>query len=111
METTERKVWTRDEINALLISSDIAVEKAILRIYDRQTRDEQNTQSTRHQNSIGFSGAAASTGSYCAQWLLAGRNYGGTKVAERHLSGVWLAKARKICLIHSKQLVEIANNG
>lgn len=101
-QATAPKVWTRDEINQLLLSNDLAAERAIIRLFERQTEHEQSTESTELNNAVGFSAFHARTGTYLAKYLQSGKN--------RHLTGEWLAKGRKIALIHSKQLVEIAND-
>lgn len=95
------KVWTRDEIDALLKASDLAVERGILRLYALQTAAEQNSGDTREANGVGFSGAYARSGTYYARWIQSGKR----------LSGKHLDKARDICIRHSRQLVEIANAG
>jgi hypothetical protein len=93
------RTWTRDEIDELLRRNDKAVERAMVALYSRQTRDEQQTSHTRHDNGIGFSAAHASKGSYYARWVESGR-----KLTRHHLN-----RARKIALLHSKQLVQEAN--
>ena len=35
------KIWTRDEINEILRTNDKAVERAIVRLFERQNQDEQ----------------------------------------------------------------------
>ena len=92
------KTWNKEEIRNLLISSDKAVERGILAIYDKQTSDEQNVGDTRHLNGIGFSGAHANPGSYYARWIESGRK----------LSGDFLGKGRKLILHYTRQLAEIA---
>ena len=93
------RTWTRDEIDALLQRNDRAVERAMVVLYDRQTQDEKRTSHTRHDNGIGFSAAHASKGSYYARYVLSGR-----RLTRHHLD-----RARKIALLHSKQLVQEAN--
>ena len=98
METTN-KVWTEAAIIALLQSNNRAVERAILAIFARQTEDEKSTESTRHENSRGFSAADARTGSYMARWMSSGKR----------LDGKFLDKARKMAVKYRKHLVEVAN--
>lgn len=90
--------WTPDAIRDLLDRSDLAVERAVVAIYDRQTCDEQNVEETRHRNGVGFASCHAHLGSYYAKWVLAGR----------HLTGRHLDKARRIVRWYAKQLCEIA---
>jgi hypothetical protein len=94
------KVWTRSQIEALLESSDAAVERGIVALWKRQTLDEQQASDTKHNNGIGFCSWAARNGSYYASWVNSGR----------HLTGQHLVKARKIALHHAGQLVEVANS-
>lgn len=91
--------WTRDKIASLLASNDRAVERAIVAIYDRQTRDEKATSHTKHSNTIGFRACDASRGSYYARWILGGRK----------LTGHHLAKGRSLIMHYTRQLLEIAS--
>jgi hypothetical protein len=91
--------WTKDKIQNLLDNNDRAVERAIVAIYDRQTRDEKATSDTKHDNTVGFTAAHASKGSYYARWVLSGRK----------LTGHHLGNARRIAKHYHRQLCEIAN--
>jgi hypothetical protein len=95
----EPKTWTRSEIETLLNRNNRAVERAMVAIWKRQTRDEQRTDSTQHHNGVGFSGWTARSGSYFANWVL-----GGGRLTGKHLK-----RARKIALHHAGQLTDIAN--
>jgi hypothetical protein len=53
------KLWSKEDIQNLLEKNDEAVYKAMLRIYDRQTRDEQDAKDTQVWNSVGFTGTDA----------------------------------------------------
>jgi hypothetical protein len=97
MSTT--KTWTRDEINALLLANPLAVERAITRLFQFQTADEQSAGGTRWSNGQGFSAPHARMGTYYARWILSGRR----------LSGPHLERATKIAVRHSQQLVAYAN--
>ena len=50
------KVWTKDDIKALLETNDAAVIKAMLRIFEYQTYSEQQSEHTQDFNGVGFSG-------------------------------------------------------
>ena len=50
------KVWTKDDIKALLETNDAAVIKAMLRIFEYQTYSEQESEHTQDFNGVGFSG-------------------------------------------------------
>jgi len=53
------KLWSKESIQKLLETNDESVIKAMLRIYDRQTQDEQVAQDTQDWNSVGFTGVDA----------------------------------------------------
>ena len=91
--------WTREQIDEILNTNDRAVERAMVRLYELQTQDEQQSSTTRVHNGQGFGSWYAQKGSYYARWVQSGRS----------LSGRHLDNARKIALKHSRQLVEIAN--
>lgn len=93
------KTWTREEIETLVTTNDRAVERAMVSIWERQTADEQSTETTRHSNGVGFSGWTARSGTYYAGWVRSGRR----------LTGKHLDKARRIALHHAGQLTAIAN--
>lgn len=92
-------MWTKERIAHLLRTSDRAVERAMVAIYDRQTQDEKQVSDTRHTNRRGFTAAHAKRGSYFARWVLGGRR----------LSGHHLDRARQIALHYTAQLAEVAN--
>jgi hypothetical protein len=95
----ELKMWTPERIKVLLESNDLAVERAVVAIYDRQTADEKSMEVSRRLNSVGFSGAHARRGTYYARWVLSGRR----------LTGGHLEAARAMMIKYRRQLVEIAN--
>ena len=99
MENTAKKIWTIEEIKAQIEKSDKWVERAIKAIYNKQTIDEKATEDTRHNNSVGFSGAHAHYGSYLAKYIISGKR----------LDGKHLIKARKMALRYAGQLTKIAN--
>lgn len=92
------QVWTEQKIVALLNTSVRAVERGLVAIYRLQTEDEKSSETTKHTNGVGFSGADANTGSYLAKWVMSGK----------HLSGEFVGKGRKIALKYRKQLLAIA---
>ena len=94
-----KKIWTRDEIETMVRNQDAAVERAMVAIWERQTADEQTSQTTNHSNGRGFAAWSVRSGTYYANWVRSGR----------HLTGKHLAKARKIALHHAGQLTDFAN--
>lgn len=94
------KTWTPEEMEQYLAKAPAkAIGLALVRIFERQTADEQASERTSVQNGQGFSGYDAKTGTYMAQWVLSGRE----------LSGQYLERGRKMAMRYRKQLVEVAN--
>ncbi len=93
------QVYTEESIKELINKSNLAVERGILAIFNRQTEDEKQIEDTRYYNRIGFSGAHVKIGTYMAKWILSGK----------HLNGPWIEKGRKMIQHYAKQLAEIAN--
>lgn len=96
----DRETLTKNGIIELLDTNDLAVTRAVIAIYKRQTADEQAAQITKVTNRIGFNQPDASYLSYCAQYALQRR---------KPLSGKHLDKARNKIKKYWKQLLEIAN--
>ena len=46
--------WTEDKILFMLSTNDVWVERALVMLYERQTKEEQVKDSTKHRNTIGF---------------------------------------------------------
>lgn len=104
-------MWTKERIQHLLATNDLAVERAIVAIYDRQTQDEKDVNAARHDNRRGFRSNHANTGSFFARIILKGWKQ--DRLAGRprqvHLNPEKLAKARRIAMQYHRQLCEVAN--
>lgn len=120
-----KKVWTRSDIDELLLKNDIAVMRAIVRLFEMQTRGEQYSAQAKNINCMGFNAADAKAGTRMARWLLGMndknvRRYPPKDLrmplcnvvlgAYRQNGGSVMDRARKIALKHSAQLVKIANS-
>ena len=119
------KAWTRDEIDSLLQTNDIAVMRAIVRLFEMQTEDEKASADAKNFNARGFNAADAKAGTRMARWLL-GMNDRNERLYPpkdlrmplcnvilrpyRQNGGTVMDRARKIALKHSAQLVKIANS-
>jgi len=90
---------TKEHIEAKIATDQRWLERAILAIYERQTRDEQVSETSKYQNFRGFNGPDAHRMTYYACWLKSGR----------HLSGRHLDDARKRVKKYCGQLLRIAN--
>ncbi len=101
-------MWTKESIQHLLNTNDLAVERAIVAIYDKQTQDEKRDSETKHHNAVGFRKNHDHTGSFFACIILKGwKQPNGKKRV--HLNSIKLAKARNIALHYHRQLCNIAN--
>ncbi len=103
--------WTVDEVLRRLQRSDIFVERALMVLYARQTTDEQNSQSTRETNGVGFNQADAYWCTKLARQVIANRDdpnsryhTEGTRLSERQR-----AIARDRLKKYAGQLADHAN--
>ena len=93
-------IHTKESIQNLLLTNDIAITRAVIAIYKRQTVDEQDVESTKYINGIGFNSVDARYLSWCATYCIRNR---------KNLDGEHLIKCRKKMMKYWRQLVEIAN--
>ena len=94
--------WNKETIQNLLDTNDTAVYRALVQIFNRQTADEKQIESTEENNSVGFTGVDANIlTSFAKQYL--NRNF---------LSPKQMVIARKKMKKYWKQLQQIAlDNG
>lgn len=102
------KVYTVDEIRDLLDRSDEAVIRGLLRIYERQTFDEQKSEFTKHDNGIGFSAADGHILSSFAKQVKKHQIDPNPRY-KTPLSPKQMAMARARIRKYARQLCEIAN--
>lgn len=98
IQVTNKK-WTKEEVTNILLTSDKDVWASLKKLYSYQTADEQNTDSTRHRNGVGFTGYDAKVMTSLAKSYL---KYG-------HLTPKQTALTRKKILKYAGQLAKIAN--
>lgn len=67
------KRYTEAEIRAKLASDSKWVERALLRLYERQTTTEQNAEQTINHNLMGFQPCDARMFTSFAKWIKMGR--------------------------------------
>jgi hypothetical protein len=94
-----KRVWTKDEIKALLEKSDEMVRRSLIKIYECQTELEKQMATAHEDNGIGFN-------KYDAEIL--------TSIAEQckkhgRLSEKQIALARKRLPKYAGQLARLAN--
>ena len=63
------KIWTVEEIKALLESNDRMLYRSLMMLYSQQTADEQRSKETREHNARGFSSYDAEVMSSFAEFL------------------------------------------
>lgn len=96
-------------IHLLLDTNPIAVERAVLAIYARQTAAEQASETTSESNGVGFNVYDARTAAYWVSWITGTKN--GKKIGPaRHLTGKHLESARKMMHKYVGQLSDIASD-
>lgn len=61
--------WTKEKIVELLATNDVAVGRALLRLNERQTADEQRDMHAKHRNSMGFRPCHARMGTAMAEYF------------------------------------------
>ena len=91
--------WTADKIKELIQNRDEMVARCVVQLYKQQTRDEQDTATTRHLNGRGFTGREAEFGTSLALQV----------ISKKKLTPRQTEAARKMCLRHVTQLTKIAN--
>jgi len=99
--------WTKERVIELLNTNDLAVERAVVALFERQTADEKATNDTRHDNTVGFSAAHARTLSFYAKIILGGWKREGKN--KTYLFPNKMAKARRFVSRYTRQLADIAN--
>lgn len=99
MRTMPKKKWTKTEIQANLICSNLWLYQGLLAVYERQTADEQNSEYSKYNNKVGFSSADSTFLTSIAKQAL----------DRRRLSEKQVEITRKLMLKYSGQLAKIAN--
>lgn len=95
---SKTKKERKEKVKQLLLSSDKAVLRGIIAIYNLQTYDEQNSDSTKCYNNVGFCAFDAPIMSIYAKQIL---RTGG-------LSWNQMRRAREKILRYTRQLSELA---
>jgi len=97
-------IWTKEAVQDLLSADKYALERAILAIYARQTRDEKSTEATWILNDAGFDAYDARLLSSFAKQILSNTDYPKGK----RLSPKQFRIAKKRMMKYHRQLLEIA---
>lgn len=99
--------WNKDKIKQLLLTNDVAVERALVAITKRQTADEQRSEHTQHANGVGFAACDAKMMTSMGKQVMQGR-----KLSQKQLNWLRSGKSERFpCRIakYAGQLLEIAN--
>jgi hypothetical protein len=91
------RIWGKDRIQKLILTSDLMVYKSLMLIYARQTADEQKIQATTDWNAMGFTGV---DGEILSSFSEGYQKFG--KLSEKQM-----AIARPKMKKYWKQLIEI----
>ena len=97
------KTYTAEDITKLMDTNDYFVCACLSKLYDRQTADEQRSQSTKHHNGRGFNAVDAKFLSSLAIQVRINKTKGTILTPKQ------LQYARKCLRKYVNQLVEIAN--
>jgi len=102
------KTITKDFIKNQLATNPTWAVKALVKIYERQTIDEQNSQSTKENNGVGFNGLDANILSSFAEQVNKGRNLSVKQmtIVYKKMPRYWKQVAS---LIPADKLAEIEN--
>jgi len=102
--------YSKDQILNMIDNRDDAVYRGLVAIYERQTADEQSTESTNHLNGVGFNGRDARFGSSLAKQIIGWNNTPPARRTYRYpLSRTQLEKGRNLLRKYAGQLARIAN--
>ena len=97
MKKKEQTIYTKEYIQDKIQTDIRWLERTLLVIYDRQTKDEQNSRDTQENNGVGFTGFDGRYLSWCSEWLKKGN----------HLSGDHVDKCKKKLIKYWKQVQKI----
>lgn len=106
---------TIEDIRTLLETSDEAVERGLVKLYQLQTSDEQATGATKHTNGVGFNGVDSQFLSDLAQTIMGIGEWEGrdgrmhARTGPKHLTEGQMFHARKAIMKYAGQLTAIAN--
>lgn len=92
-------MWTPEKMTAVLNRNNEQLCKALVKLYEYQTADEQAEGSTKHSNGVGFNGSDAKILTSFAQQYQ----------KKAYLSDKQIACVRKKLMKYTKQLCKIAN--
>lgn len=94
------KVWTEEEIKTLIQTNDKVLYRALIRLYECQTEDEQSCGATNHTNGQGFNGVDAPILTSFAKFLT---EYGRLSPKQKEI-------CRRKLIKYNKQLTRLANS-
>jgi hypothetical protein len=66
--------FTKEQIQYNLVNDIRWTERALVVLFEDQTREEQESNHTHVDNGVGFNGSDAPYLSYCAKWVKSGRH-------------------------------------
>ena len=97
--STEKRIWTTDEIKNLVQTNDVVLYGALKKLYACQTEDERNSKETKEHNGKGFNGTDAQFLSSVSEFL----------ISKGFLTDKQKVIVRKKLVKYTKQLTKLAN--
>ena len=79
--TASKKAYTKEEIREKLATDIRWLIRGLIAIFDRQTADEQQSDQTNHNNSVGFNGTDAPFMSIMARRAKEGKPFSEKQIA------------------------------
>lgn len=95
------RIWTEDEIRTLVQTNDTVLYRALKKLYDEQTVEEQASRETVEHNGRGFNGIDSKFLSSVSEFL----------IARGFLTDKQKAYTRRKLIKYTKQLTKLANEG
>ena len=93
------RIWTEEEIKSLIQTNDQVLYRALKKLYEQQTADEQMTGETKAHNGVGFNGVDSKFLSSVSKFL----------IAKGFLTTKQKAVTRRMLVKYNKQLTKLAN--
>ena len=96
---SKRRVWAEDEIRNLIQTNDKVLYRALKKLYECQTAEEQGRQATIEHNGIGFNGVDGGFLSSVSEFL----------IKKGYLTDKQKVVVRKKLVKYTRQLTRLAN--
>ena len=84
-------IYTKEQIQEKLMTNQNWIERGLIVLYNRQTKEEQDGGRTIKHNERGFNGSDDRYLTYCSKWILKGNRLSGHHVVKcgKRLGKYW----------------------